>query len=179
VLLEVNQLGDLARENVAIFLSLSAELKRLENRILANANSLEEVPFPLEPQTAAAVEAAIAHCVEPRREFVRKICLWQNRASQQRGSSGTLDAEGDRETEQRTANALGTWVGDLLVTGAIGDFAISGALVELRPSPIPSLALVSLVEHEWVDRHMLELAECAALLRIRCHRLAPRSRSLF
>jgi hypothetical protein len=162
----VIELGDQAREQLTICLGITIEFERLKSRLLASARLFEYLPYPLEFQLAAAVEAAIGNYVEPFDPFLEKISHWRDRAFHQGGLSGSVTVENDSK-EKRAAVALAKSIRDSLASGKMW-----GALVELSPFPIPSLALISLVDREWIDRKMLELAESAALLEERGLRFA-------
>ncbi len=102
---------------------------------------LHDTPYPLDPDTAAAVSAALRNRVTSFADLVAY----------------------DEEPSESFCERLERAVDDLCRRGLVK----RGWRVKLGPSPTEFLADPPLVDGEWIDRTAIELAEFAALLRER------------
>lgn len=103
-------------------------------------------PYPLDCEDAAAIEAAIA----------RQVQAWETLLSCDLSDwlSKTSDPTDDG------VKVLENAVRALIKAGQLK----AGAAVELGSIPMESLLLAPLIDGEWIDRHVVELAEFGALL---------------
>ena len=128
----------------AIMLSIQAVNERAGSRMAMFDlwKGLHDTPYPLDPDTAAAVSAALRNGVT---------------------SFAGLVAYDDEESSESVRQRLERAVDDLCRRGLVK----RGWRVKLGPSPLEFLAAPPLVDGVWIDMAAVELAEFAARLRER------------
>ncbi len=134
---------------------------RRSDAALAWMRACHELPYPLDAETAAAVEAALEHRVESwsllrEAETVEEWVLEMLPEDDDEVSDGyDSDAEVNR-LARRVERELRRLVGSNVVR--------AGRLVTLPAVPIPFLASAPLLEGAWIDLTVLEFAEFGAIL---------------
>ena len=127
------------------------EVEQLESRRVALVEGLQILgaePYPLNLDDAVALEAAINHQVYPWEPFLS--CDVPDSAQEDPATDAGNGAAGALEQAIRSLIAAGD--------------VKAGTAVELTPMPIESLLLAPLVEGQWIDRHVVELAEFGAVV---------------
>ena len=116
-----------------------------------------DLPYPLDAQTAAAVEAAIAHQVESWSVLNDgdTIDEWVYQELGEQAPDGDLDESAAR-ISRRVERALRRLVRTEQVK--------PGKVVSLHDSPHPFLSTAPLLDGRWIDITVLELAELGAIL---------------
>ena len=153
----------------------------------------ERLPYPLDHDTARAVEAALRHRVVTWAQFDEDGYLqdWVVGAYEQEGEQSVASAPDREEVRARFAGEAAFeqflageeynyGLADVpdaafearydLVDEGISDLVASGKVqagkaVHLETVPTPLLRDAPLVDGHWLDAHMVELAEWGALLR--------------
>jgi hypothetical protein len=158
LLLGVNQhvCGFLGRERSRIA-AITAGLQAVNERICSamamfeSWKGLADMPYPLEPNIAAAVSSALRSDVTSFDDLVLEIVDQE--------SNRTADQAVNEESEN-ACERLKRAIDDLCRGGLVK----RGWRVTLEPSPIEFLSEPPLVDGVWIDRMAVELAESAATL---------------
>ena len=136
---------------------LYSDYRRLSLYLQLSAASCDS-PFPLDPQTAAAVDAALANQVQSWASLnaARTIVVWPYEVNQP-------DRVEDQDPEERLARASRKVERGLRRLVRSKDIA-AGKLVSLTAVPIPFLRNAPLLEGCWIDATVLELAEFSVIV---------------
>ena len=204
------------RPMVLAYLFMQERLHRLVERVLQHYEANEtwrqisdELPYPLDHETAAAVDAAVQHYVEPWEQFDESGMVqdWVTAAYEEKyktvlpfwsyytriGERPPLGVEVPTQEELRglfkNEAAFQQWLAgedyqfgladvpdneflgrceaaEAAVRAMVGSGQVEqGWVAELETVPVPFLRTVPLIEGEWVDAYVVELAERAAQLR--------------
>jgi hypothetical protein len=135
---------------------LTANLRTINERVLSAIDIFELrkelaiTPYPLDPDFAAAVLAALKNDVTAIDDLALEIA--DHLADQVANEKGLSES---------VCEQLKRAINDLCCSGLVK----RGWRVDLGPSPIEFLADPPLIDGEWIDLAAVELAEFAALLR--------------
>ena len=114
--------------------------------------------YPLDAETVAATEAAMTNYVEQCELVAEDIEEWVQESIDDDGKDEVSDSQFEAQcTDLRNA------VQELIDAGEVEE----GMAVHLEMVPNPFLRDVPLVEGEWIDRYVVELAEVGARMKAR------------
>ena len=117
-----------------------------------------ELPYPLDPDTAKAVRAAITCRVESW-TGLREVGIIEEWVAAQQGSEPRAGAEDEARFARRVRRVESALRG-LVRAGVVQ----AGWILQLETVPLLFLQEVPVVAGRWVDRYVVELAEYGALL---------------
>lgn len=120
---------------------------------------LANTPYPLDINTAAAVQSALKNEIIGIDDLAREIV--------DRRSNDSADQVASEEAPSETCKRLKREIQDLCRRGLVK----RGSRVRLGPTPVGFLSEPPLVDGVWIDRVAVELAEFAAVLSKRGIRL--------
>ena len=134
---------------------------------LAWMRACHELPYPLDLETAAAVEAALEHRVESwsllrEAETVEEwvLAMLPEDDDEVSADEEVSDGNGSDAEVNRLARGVERELRRLVGSNVVR----AGRLVTLPAVPIPFFACAPLLEGAWIDLTVLELAESGAIL---------------
>ena len=163
--LQVNRrIHDDLRTAVPMMIHLAADVRfrlldesRRADAARAWLRASRDFPYPLDPETAGSVEAALAHQVESWIVLrdAETIDEWVDEELGEQAPDGDLD-----ESAARIARRVEREIRRLVRSNEIEP----GKVVSLLDSPHPFLSTAPLLDGRWIDITVLELAELGAIL---------------
>ena len=163
--LQVNRrIHDDLRTAVPMMIHLAADVRfrlldesRRADAARAWLRASRDFPYPLDPETAGSVEAALAHRVESWIVLrdAETIDEWVYEELGEQAPDGDLD-----ESAARIARRVEREIRRLVRSNEIEP----GKVVSLLDSPHPFLSTAPLLDGRWIDVIALELAELGAIL---------------
>ena len=139
---------------ILLFSSKRRSQSRERARLSGALDACRDVAYPLDAETAAAVEAAIKH----------RAVSWNDLRDDRIIKDWVLD---DPETDEISTDkqaAIVRGVEHELRSLVRPNLIRSGKLVSLPTSPLPFLKVAPLLDGRWVDTAILELAELGVIL---------------
>ena len=139
-----------------ITLGLEVTLRRLSDDTIADLHPLGSVSVPMRQEMAATVRTALDNYLMPQRDLCDNLSRWICDYCTETTATGAAT-----DSERRLAKS------EEIQRSLEADAIKWEYYVQLEPFPYRSLGAASLVDGQWIDRRLLELAEYAALLALR------------